>query len=154
MTLVFKVDEIQDGAEIPTKYTCDGENTSPRISIAGIPGGTRSLSILVEDPDAPVGLFVHWVLFNLPPSTTEIKSGMDRSRRMPDGTKQGKNDFGRIGYDGPCPPKGHGYHRYYFKLYALNSTISLSGTPVRQDLLKRMEGKIIETAETMGRYRR
>ncbi|MGC8644858.1 MAG: YbhB/YbcL family Raf kinase inhibitor-like protein [Thermoplasmata archaeon] len=154
MVLNITVDGIQQGGEIPRKYTCDGENISPRISISGVPVGSKSLALIVEDPDAPVGLFVHWVIYNIPPDMTEIKEGMGRERKSAAGAEQGKNDFGRIGYDGPCPPRGHGFHRYYFRLYALSSMLSLSGTATRADLLKGMEGKVAEMAEVMGRYRR
>ncbi|MEM0312478.1 MAG: YbhB/YbcL family Raf kinase inhibitor-like protein [Thermoplasmatales archaeon] len=154
MSLEFSVDEIKNGDEIPRKYTCDGENLSPGIIISSAPDNAKSFCILVEDPDAPVGLFVHWVVFNIPPSIRELKPGMDRSKRRSDGIEQGKNDFGRIGYDGPCPPKGHGFHRYYFRLYALGAKISISGTASRQDILGEIEGKVIESAEIMGRYKR
>jgi len=154
MALSIAVEGIKDGEEIPKRFTCDGENLSPRITISGAPEKAKALVLIMEDPDAPMGLFVHWTLFNIPPNTVEIKPGMGRERVTAEGMEQGKNDFGRTGYDGPCPPRGHGPHRYYFRLYAVDSKLSLRGTPTRKEILNAMEGKILENTYIMGKYGR
>ncbi len=154
MPLRIKVNGINEGDVIPKDYTCDGKNHSPEIEIAGTPTGTQSLALIVEDPDAPGGTFVHWVMYNIGPNVSRIQEKLERSERTSDGFIQGGNDFGRTGYDGPCPPRGHGFHRYFFKLYALSSSLNIPGTATREKLLKSMEGKILEEAQAMGRYRR
>ncbi|MEM0135035.1 MAG: YbhB/YbcL family Raf kinase inhibitor-like protein [Thermoplasmatales archaeon] len=154
MSLNIEVNGIKSGDVIPNKFTCEGKNLSPEINITGAPAGTESFAIIVEDPDAPVGIFVHWVIYNIGSSISKMREGIEKSAKTGEGFLQGKNDFGRIGYDGPCPPRGHGYHRYFFKLYALRSLLTIQGNVTREGLLKAMEGKIVEQAEFMGRYRR
>ncbi len=154
MPMHLELKGIKDGGEIPREYTCDGENYSPEITIGEIPNGTKSLALIAEDPDAPVGLFVHWVIYNLPSSSAAINERIERAEVTKDGYKQGKNDFGRTGYDGPCPPRGHGFHRYYFRLFALRTFPVLQGPVDRAKLLKSIEGTVIEEASAMGKYKR
>src|SRR6266540_1402431 len=113
-----------DGAAIPVKYTCDGADVSPPLAWSGAPAGTKSFALICDDPDAPRGTWVHWVLFNLPAQEKELAEGTPTSARLPNSARQGKNDFGNIGYGGPAPPKGKP-HRYFFKLYALDQTLDL-----------------------------
>lgn len=154
MTLSMAINKIGEGQEIPVEYTCEGSNNSPEIKIMEIPSDTKSLALIVEDPDAPVGLFAHWVMFNISPNSRTIHERMEKSEVTEEGFIQGQNDFGNIGYDGPCPPKGHGYHRYFFRLYALKRSPELKGPVGRAELLKSMEGTILEESSVMGRYKR
>jgi hypothetical protein len=154
MSFSIGIKGIKEGEEIPVNFTCDGENYSPEISTREVPNGTKSLALILEDPDAPVGLFVHWVIYNIGPDVLTIREKVEKVAETKEGFRQGKNDFGRVGYDGPCPPRGHGYHRYFFKMYALNSTLSIHGSATRATLLKAMEGKVLDQVEYMGRYKR
>lgn len=131
---------------IPRQYTCDGEDIPPPLQISGVPKGTKSLVLIVDDPDAPGGTFVHWLLWNLPPQTKEI------GKRLPPKAIQGTNDFGRLGYGGPCPP--FGTHRYRFQLYALDTTLSLRPSARKADLEKAMKGHILGQALLLGLYSR
>ncbi len=139
-----------NGETIPQKYTCDGLDLSPPLKWTDTPAGTESLALICDDPDAPAGIWVHWVLYGLSPDTTGLAEGVSE---MPTNGKQGKNDFGRIGYGGPCPPRGP-VHRYFFTLYALNADLDLSPGMTKANLLKEMEGHIIAEAELIGRYGR
>lgn len=154
MAFSVEVQGIKNGETIPVQYTCEGENYSPQLSVGDPPHGTKSLALIVEDPDAPVGLFVHWVAYNIDPAATMIRGRVEKEPRTKEGFLQGKNDFGRLGYDGPCPPKGHGFHRYFFRMYALNSTLGVEKSMTRERLLREMEGKVLGHAECMGRYQR
>ena len=154
MSLSIEIKGIRQGETIPVDYTCDGKNYSPQINIKETPDGSKSLALIVEDPDAPVGLFVHWVIFNIPPDTKTINENIEKSVKTREGYLQGKNDFGKLGYDGPCPPSGHGFHRYFFKLYALNSVLDFEGVGTREKVIKSMGSKILGQAEAMGRYKR
>jgi Raf kinase inhibitor-like YbhB/YbcL family protein len=140
------------GAPIPQKYTCSGENGSPAIAINGVPASAQALALIVEDPDAPAGTFVHWVVYNIPPRTTRIDAGVKQDATMPGGGVQGRNDFGRLGYGGPCPPPGSPHH-YHFRLFALNSQItpqSATGPGVEQA----MQSHILASAEMVGTFER
>lgn len=132
---------------IPKKYTCDGADISPHLSWSGLPDNTKSLVLFMEDPDAPMGTFIHWVLINIPASIKEL----------PEGVKgvgvEGMNDFRRLGYGGPCPPHGSN-HRYYFKLFALDTMLPLKGGVKKTDVEKAMQGHILGKGEFMGRYGR
>jgi len=139
---------------IPAKYTCDGQDTSPPLSWTGVPGGTKSLVLIVDDPDAPDPAaphmtWVHWVLYNLPPSAQNLADG---TRRLPPGTGEGVNDWGRTGYGGPCPPIGR--HRYLHKLYALDVMLSAHGRLTKAALERAMQGHILAQAELVGSYQR
>ncbi len=131
---------------IPRQYTCDGEDVPPPLQISGVPKGAKSLALIMDDPDAPGGVFVHWLLWNLPPQTREI------GKRLPPQVVQGMNDFGRLGYGGPCPP--FGTHRYRFWLYALDTTLSLKPSSRKADLEKAMRGHILGRALLVGLYSR
>ncbi len=142
-----------DGAAIPRKFTCDGENVSPELSWTSIPAGAKSLALITEDPDAPAGTWTHWVLFDLPADTRQLPEGVAASAELPNGAKQGRNDFGKMGYGGPCPPPGKA-HRYFFKLYALSSHPEIQAGASKQELLHAMEGYILAQTEMVGTYQR
>ena len=138
------------GATIPPKFACDG--ISPPLSWAEVPAGTQSIAVLCDDPDAPAGDWVHWVIFNLPPDT-KIDEGVPKGVKLPNGATQGINDYGENGYDGPCPPPGRP-HRYFYKVYALDAKLALTPKARKADLLKAMEGHILAKGELMGKFRR
>ncbi len=139
-----------DGEMIPAKYTCQGEDVSPPLSMMDVPEKTRSLALILVDPDAPSGKFVHWVMYNIPPETRELEENIKKTDKLPDGTMQGINDYGRIGYGGPCPP--FGTHRYYFKLYALDTILNVAPGVRETDLLKVLFHHNIAEAHFMGKY--
>ncbi len=140
--------------EIPLKYTCEGEDVSPPLEWSGVPEGTKSLALIVDDPDAPDPkaprmVWVHWVLYNIPASASGLPEAVPPGG-LPAGTKQGLNDWKRTGYGGPCPPIGR--HRYFHKLYALDAILPDLGTPTKKDLEKAMEGHVLAQAELVGTY--
>ena len=135
----------RDGAMIPTQFSRDGGDRSPPLSIKDVPSGTKSLVLMVDDPDAPSGTFTHWVLFNITPSTTEI-----REDAPPVMATQGKNDYGDIGYGGPQPPSGE--HRYFFKLFALDTVLALARGATRREVEAAMTGHELDEAQWMGRF--
>lgn len=137
----------RQNGQIPQKYTCDGEDVNPPLRITNVPPSAKSLALIVDDPDAPGRTWVHWVVWNIPASTSEI--GEDS---VPDGSAQGMNDFRKNPYGGPCPPSGT--HRYFFKLYALDTTLDLGSRSTKPDLEGAMRGHIVGQAELMGLYRR
>ncbi len=141
------------GAPIPKKYTGDGPDISPPLTWEGVPKDAKSLALISDDPDAPVGTWVHWVIFNIPPTEKGLPEGVPKTETLPNGAKQGINDFRKIGYNGPAPPPGKP-HRYYFKLYALDTVLNLPSGVKKSDLLRAMEGHILATAEYMGTYQR
>ncbi len=143
----------EPGGMIPKLYTCDGPDVSPPLRWTDPPPGTKSLALICDDPDAPVGTWVHWVLYSLPPEIRELPEGVPPQPTLPGGGKQGRNDFRKIGYGGPCPPKGPA-HRYFFRLYALDADPNLEPGATKQDLLEAMTNHILAQAELMGRYRR
>jgi len=154
MTLTITSTAFSHNGEIPARHTCDGEDISPPLAFAGIPDGTATLALIVDDPDAPDPAapkmtWVHWLLYNLPAET----AGLDEAvRTLPQGTLEGTNDWKLTGYGGPCPPIGR--HRYFFKLYALDCTLPDLGEPTKAALEQAMEGHILESAELIGTYRR
>ena len=152
MEIEVKSEAFEEGGMIPNKYTCDGEDASPPLSWTGVPEGTEALALICDDPDAPVGTWVHWVIFNIPPDTTGLSENIPPERVLESGARQGRNDFGNIGYGGPCPPRGT--HRYYFKLYALDKKVDLEPGATKDELLKAMEGHILAEGRLMGRYKR
>ncbi len=135
---------------IPAKYTCDGENVSPPLEWSGIPKGTRSIALIADDPDAPIGTWVHWVYYDLPPGANTLPEHVEPAEHPAIGGTQGTNDFRETGYGGPCPPSGT--HRYFFKLYALDTELNLPPGTKKKALLKAMEGHIIGQAELVGKY--
>lgn len=141
------------GGAVPKKHTCDGPDLSPALKWIDPPDGTKSFTLIMDDPDAPVGTWVHWVLYNLPPETRDLPEGVPTTETFPNGAKQGMNDFRKTGYGGPCPPKGPA-HRYFFKLYALDTTLSLGAKATKQEVEKAMKGHILAEAQLMGKYGR
>ena len=139
------------GATIPLQYARDG--ISPPISWSTVPTGTQSIAILCDDPDAPRGDWVHWVLFNLPPETQKLDEGVPKEPKLPNGAIQGVNDYHENGYDGPCPPPGRP-HRYFFKVFALDAKLTLSSNARKSDLLKAMQGHILAQGQLMGKFGR
>jgi hypothetical protein len=142
-----------EGKPIPVKYTCDGADVSPPLAWSDAPAGTRSFALICDDPDAPAGTWVHWVIYGLPATATALSEGIATTETLPDGAKQGVNDFRRTGYGGPCPPPG-APHRYYFKLYALDATPALKSRATKVELLRAMAGHILAEARLMGTYQR
>jgi hypothetical protein len=138
---------IEHGRPIPERHTCDGVDSSPPLSWSGVPEGARSLALIVHDPDAPSGDFVHWLAWNLDPSEARL----DEAQPAP---VEGTNGFGRSGYSGPCPPPGHGPHRYLFELYALSAELDLEGGAGREQLERAIEGEVMAKAELTGTYER
>jgi Raf kinase inhibitor-like YbhB/YbcL family protein len=137
------------GQPIPPRYTCDGDNISPELRWSDVPAGTFTLALTCEDPDAPRGTFTHWVLWNLDPATGGIPAG-----HVPPGAGQGRNDFGHVGYGGPCPPRGHGAHRYIFTLYAVARVITLPGGAAITQLRDALLGATLADADLVGTYER
>jgi len=142
----------KEGELIPKKYTCDGENVSPPLEWRGIPITTKSLALICDDPDAPMGTWVHWVVFNIPASINKLNEKIPSHKVLEDGTAQGNNDFRKIGYGGPCPPSG--VHRYFLKIYALDKRVELSPGATKKELIKEMEGHILAEGKLMGKYGR
>lgn len=142
----------KEGGMIPRQYTCQGEDISPALSWEAGPDGTKSAALIVDDPDAPGGTFVHWVVYDLPGNVRELPENLPRDKTLPNGAKQGMNDFGRVGYMGPCPPSGT--HRYFFKVYALDAQTNLPPGKSKADLLKAMEGHIRAQGQIMGTCKR
>jgi len=154
MSLTLSSPAFSHGGEIPTEYTCEGPDVSPELQWSGAPAGTRSFALIVDDPDAPDPAapkmtWVHWVLYNLPADCTGLAKGV---QQLPAGTREGLNDWKRTGYGGPCPPIGR--HRYFFKLYALDTVLPDLGTPTKDKLLQAMQGHILGQAELMGTYQK
>ena len=141
-----------DGQMIPQANTCDGRDSSPELQWSAVPDETRSLALIVDDPDAPGGTFTHWVLYNLPPDRHEITENMPQDETLPNGARQGVNDFGKTGYGGPCPPSGT--HRYYFTLYALDTELDLPPGATKDALLEAMTNHILAKGQVMGKYKR
>lgn len=141
------------GGDIPKKFTCDGADLSPELSWTDAPAGVHSFALIADDPDAPVGTWTHWVLFDLPPQTAGLPEGVPKVDELPTGGRQGRNDFRKIGYGGPCPPPGKP-HRYFFKLYALDRMLNLKSGSSKQEAEQAMQGHIVGKTELMGKYRR
>ncbi len=152
MTISVRSSAFQEGGMIPAKYTCDGDDVSPPLEWTGIPQGTKSLALICDDPDAPVGTWVHWVIWNIPATLNGLAEDVPPDPQLPDGSRQGISDFRRPGYGGPCPPSG--VHRYYFKVYALDAMLELPSGTRKADLLKAMNGHILAEGQLMGKYRR
>jgi Raf kinase inhibitor-like YbhB/YbcL family protein len=155
MELTIGSPAFEQMAPIPVRYTCDGADLSPPLLWQGIPDGTQSFALIVDDPDAPDPAaprmtWVHWVLYNLPPAATELPE--DGARHLPAGANEGRNDWKRTGYGGPCPPVGR--HRYYFKLYALDAVLADLRQPRKSELEAAMQGHILQQAELIGTYQR
>jgi Raf kinase inhibitor-like YbhB/YbcL family protein len=141
------------GGAIPKKFTCDGPDVSPKLTWNVPPAGTQSFAVIMDDPDAPRGTWVHWVLYDLPEVTRELSENRPKHEHLAGGALQGRNDFGKIGYGGPCPPPGKP-HRYFFKLYALDVKLNLKAGATKADVERAMQGHILAQAELVGRYGR
>jgi len=155
MPLAITSPAFPEGGAIPARFTCEGEDVSPALAWSGAPEGTRSLVLIVDDPDAPdpdapKTTWVHWVLYNLPPDAKALDEGVRSD--LPPGTREGTNDWKRTGYGGPCPPIGR--HRYFHKLYALNAMLSDLGTPTKAQVEEAMKGHVLQRAELMGTYQK
>lgn len=142
-----------NGGDIAKKFTCDGADISPQLTWNEPPAGTKTFALLVDDPDAPAGNWNHWTMWNLPSSLRGLPEGVGKDAQLSDGSEQGENDFGKTGYNGPCPPKGKP-HRYYFKLFALGTNLELKAGAKKKGLEAAMEGHILAQAEWMGKYGR
>jgi len=143
----------QNGKDIPKKFTCDGEDVSPALSWTDPPQGSKSFALIADDPDAPRGTWTHWVLFDLPAATTSLPEGVQKVGELTGGGRHGTNDFPKIGYGGPCPPPGKP-HRYFFKLYALDSQLNLKAGASKQEVEQAMQNHILGKTELMGKYGR
>jgi Raf kinase inhibitor-like YbhB/YbcL family protein len=154
-TMAFAMSSMsfQNGGDIPRKFTCDGADVSPELSWSEPPAGTQSFALIADDPDAPSGTWIHWVLFDLPPATSSLAEGVSKIDELPGGERQGRNDFHKIGYNGPCPPPGKP-HRYFFKLYALDRKLALKPATSKQEVEQAMQGHILGDAKWMGKYQR
>ena len=159
MTLKITSSAFSHNGYIPQKHACGGEDVSPELTWGALPAGTRSVAVIMDDPDAPAGLWVHWVIFDIPPSLTGLKENVAKEESLPDGSRQGlvwgvnDGDFKRIGYYGPCPPPGKP-HRYFFKVYALDSVLGLPPKSVKSAVMKAMQGHILAQGELIGLYKR
>ena len=153
MTFQLTSKAFSHNGEVPRPHTCDGQDLSPALEWTDPPPKTRSLNLICDDPDAPVGTWVHWVLFNLPASARGLPEGVPVVGVLADGSKQGQNDFRRLGYGGPCPPPGPA-HRYFFKLYALDNIPDLKPGASKKELERAMQGHVLAEAQLVGRYQR
>jgi len=142
----------QNSGMIPGKYTCDGVNVSPPLVWDAVPEGTKSLALICDDPDAPMGTWVHWVYYDIPPGTGGLPENVGPQEHTANSAKQGINDFRKIGYGGPCPPSGT--HRYYFKIYALDAVLNLDPGATKEQLVKKMDNHILGQAQLVGKYKR
>src|SRR5579859_82209 len=142
-----------EGQPIPAKYSCDDRNVSPPLKWTGTPESAKRLALIADDPDAPVGTWVHWVLYDLPANTTELPEDLPKGQYTPGGGKQGLNDFKHLGYGGPCPPAGKP-HRYFFKLYALDTELEYKAATTKKELERAMEKHILAQGQLMGTYKR
>ncbi len=152
MTIQITSSAFEDGAMIPRSYTCDDTDVSPDLAWTGVPEGTKTLALICDDPDAPVGTWVHWVLFNIPPGETGLAAEIAPEAELANGARHGNNDFRRLGYGGPCPPGGT--HRYFFKLYALDIELDLDSGATKAQVEEAMQGHILAEGQLMGRYSR
>jgi Raf kinase inhibitor-like YbhB/YbcL family protein len=148
MTLTISSPDFVNNKPIPAVYTCNGAGISPALVWNEPPAGTRSFAIIMDDPDAPGGTWVHWVLYNIPATLRGLAQAASSDARLPDGSVNGKNSWGRLGYGGPCPPGGT--HHYYFKLYALDTTLDLAANAGKQQLLSAMQGHVLAEGELIG----
>jgi Raf kinase inhibitor-like YbhB/YbcL family protein len=152
-TMKITSSKFSAGATIPKRHTCDGDDASPPLIFEGVPQGTKSLALIADDPDAPAGTWVHWVLYDLPPETRDLAESLPKQEQLPNGARQGRNDFRKIGYGGPCPPPGNP-HRYFFKFYALDTKLDLKPGASKADVERAMQGHTLAQAELIGKYGR
>jgi Raf kinase inhibitor-like YbhB/YbcL family protein len=150
MSIEVKSTAFTDGGMIPKLYTCQGKDISPPLSWTGVPAEAKSLALIMDDPDAPRGTWVHWVVYNIPPDSKGLDENVPRGASLSNGAKQGKNSWPKSGYGGPCPPSGT--HRYYFKVYALDIVLPQQSEGTKADILKAMKGHILAEGQLMGTY--
>ena len=150
MSIELKSDAFTHQGSIPARYTCTGENISPALTWSDPPAGTQSFALIMDDPDAPAGTWVHWVLFNIPASARGLEEAIPSEGQRSDGSMHGRNSNGNLGYNGPCPPSGT--HRYFFKLYALDEMLGISAGADKGELLKAMEGHQLAEGQLMGTF--
>jgi Raf kinase inhibitor-like YbhB/YbcL family protein len=153
MALSVTSTAFQEDGQIPDKYTCKGQDISPPLAWSEPPEGTQSLALIMDDPDAPGGVFTHWVMFNIPSDSRGLPEAVPTQDKLPSGALQGKNGFGRIGYGGPCPPSGSP-HRYQFTLYALKQPLGLEAGASKKQILETMQGQILARGQLTGTYQR
>lgn len=151
MAFVLTSSAFASGAEIPLRHSCKGEDLSPALHWSGAPAKTVAFAVIMDDPDAPAGVWVHWVLWNVPRSATSLQEAVAKNDTLDDGSQQGRNSFGKIGYNGPCPPQGQ-THRYFFRLYALDVKLNLSADADRAQLDTAMKGHVLAQTEYMGTF--
>jgi len=156
MTFTITSSAFEQGGSIPSRCTCEGDDTSPPLSWSGAPSGVKTLALIVDDPDAPdpekpQRVYVHWVVYNIPSSSTGLPENASK-QGLPKGAATGKNDWGKTEYGGPCPPIGR--HRYFHKVYALDAQLNFAAPPTKNDLLKAMEGHVLARGELMGTYQK
>jgi Raf kinase inhibitor-like YbhB/YbcL family protein len=152
ITIKLTSTAFDEGGMIPSQYTCDGQNVSPPLAWSGLPEGTKTLALICDDPDAPRGTWVHWVVYQIPASEHGLPENLPARETLDNGARQGINDFKKPGYGGPCPPSGT--HRYFFKLYALDTDLNLPPAATKDQLLKATEGHILAQGQLMARYKR
>jgi Raf kinase inhibitor-like YbhB/YbcL family protein len=153
LAMELKSSVFQNNQDIPKKYTCDGADLSPPLVWNNPPNGAKAFAIISDDPDAPGGTWIHWVIYDLPADARELAEAVPTQESLPDGAKQGVNDFKKAGYGGPCPPRGPA-HRYFFKLYALDQPTNLKPRATKQQVLAAMKGHIVGEAQLIGKYKR
>jgi len=153
MALELKSQAFSEGDFLPNRYTCKGEDVSPQLEWNGVSSQTKSLALICDDPDAPAGVWVHWVIYNIPVGKDGLSENIAKESLLPDGARQGVNDSGDIGYGGPCPPPGKA-HRYVFKLYCLDSILDLKSGATKQELIEAMAGHIVGEAQLTGLFKR
>jgi len=153
MALAVTTTAFSPGSAIPMSYTCDGADASPELSWTGVPAGVQSFAVIADDPDAPRGTWTHWLIWNTPGQSRGLPKGVLKDETLDDGSSQGRNDFGRIGYGGPCPPAGRP-HRYFFKVFALDAKLDVKAGANRNELERAMKGHVLAQGEVMGKYGR
>jgi Raf kinase inhibitor-like YbhB/YbcL family protein len=153
MSFVLKTTAFSGGGEIPSRYTCVGVNLSPALTWSGVPGEAHALALIVDDPDAPMGTWTHWLIWNIPAQATSLPEGVPAAEVLDNGARQGRNDFNRIGYGGPCPPPGKA-HRYFFKLYALDKRLEVKSGATWRELEAAITSHVLSKTELMGTFRR
>jgi Raf kinase inhibitor-like YbhB/YbcL family protein len=152
-TIKVSSDAFESGEQVPAEYTCKGSNISPPLSWSDVPQGTKSIVIILEDPDSPGGLFTHWILYNIPPDHRDIRSRVDKKPVLMDGSRHGLNNFGKMEYGGPCPPPGTA-HRYFVRVFALDTPLALRAPVTRKVIDDAMAGHVLAKGELMGKFRR
>jgi Raf kinase inhibitor-like YbhB/YbcL family protein len=153
VNLVVTSTAFQNGSAIPKQFSCDSINISPALAWSWSAGDTKSYALICEDPDAPMGTFIHWVIYNIPPSERGLPENIPTKDSLPNGTRQGKNGANKTGYTGPCPPPGK-VHHYHFKLYGLDEKLNLTGVVTKQEVMNTMNGHIVAMGELVGTYQR